>query len=416
MGTNDDNIRLYNQDDISEFSMDIQQKFFFNKLQEKLYNILNEFLIKEEKNGKKEYKTKIQRIMKIISELDIIKPKINKINDCIWEEKNKNYENPLIHQKKWFELYKKITIKYVIQKGENDTKKYSNEEYLNIEIKYIKEEIERQNNYINKIFHDELNNIFFLHLIKDYMINQEEDKNLFEMEKMNELKMLYEILNIISPSSSDEENIIKDNNQISFKKSKTESEGLKILKIQFKEYIKKNYSSVINNKNLYNYGENSKKIIKESINIKKKFDEFIYFCFNNDNDFIKIKDQEIILLVKAYRFNHSYFSKYVDFCMKHEFINKTQDEIEEIIDEIIFMIKNSNQINIIRKELNKYLFCRLINDSFISIKLEDIFISKFTHSFINSPQSKEIINIFRESEKVIEDYKKIRLIKESLQE
>ena len=39
--------------------MDIYQKFFFNKLQEKLYNILNEFLIKEERNGKKEYKTKI---------------------------------------------------------------------------------------------------------------------------------------------------------------------------------------------------------------------------------------------------------------------------------------------------------------------------------------------------------------------
>lgn len=56
--------------------------------------------------------------------------------------------------------------------------------------------------------------------------------------------------------------------------------------------------------------------------------------------------------------------------------------------------------------MNKYLFRRLINDSFISIKLEDIFISKFTQSFINSPQSKEIINIFRESEKVIEDYKK----------
>ena len=107
MGTNDDNIRLYNQDDISEFSMDIYQKFFFNKLQEKLYNILNEFLIKEERNGKKEYKTKIQRIMKIISDMDIIKPKINKINDCIWEEKNKNYENPLIHQKNGLNYIKK---------------------------------------------------------------------------------------------------------------------------------------------------------------------------------------------------------------------------------------------------------------------------------------------------------------------
>ena len=171
MGTNDDNIRLYNQDDISEFSMDIYKEFFFNKLRDKLYNILNEFLIKEERNGKTEYRQRIQKVMEIISNMDIIKPKIIKLNENNsfgWEEKNKDINNPLIYQRSWFELYKKMTEEYVREKYENDIEKYSIQEYLNTEIKYINEEITRQYSYTNKIFHSSINYILFQYLINNF--------------------------------------------------------------------------------------------------------------------------------------------------------------------------------------------------------------------------------------------------------
>ena len=381
LGTdNNNNKRIYKQDDISEFSMAIYKEYFFNKLQDKLYNILIELIIKKERNDKTEYKQKIQRIIEIISNMDIIKPKIIKTNNCIWEEKNQNLGNQLIYQQKWFELYQKEIIKFVKEKYENDIEKYSYKEYFYIEIKYINEEIKRQNNYLTEKFHNKLNKIFYDLLIRDYMRNQKEVKRLFEDEKTEMLKMLYEILKSIIPSASII-NLHAVNNQIG-NNNQNELGGLKILKICFKDYIRKNYISVINNNDLYNYDENSKNIIQESIKIKKKFDEFISSCFNNDNEFIEIKNQEIIPLVEATRSNDDYLPNYVDHCMKQGFINKSEDEVKEIMDEIIFMLKKNIYSHRIINELDKKLFIRLLKkDLSSSNKFEIMFINKFNEAF-----------------------------------
>ena len=411
LGTDNNNKRIYKQDDISEFSMAIYKEYFFNKLQDKLYNILIELIIKKERNDKTEYKQKIQRIIEIISNMDIIKPKIIKTNNCIWEEKNQNLGNQLIYQQKWFELYQKEIIKFVKEKYENDIEKYSYKEYFYIEIKYINEEIKRQNNYLTEKFHNKLNKIFYDLLIRDYMRNQKEVKRLFEDEKTEMLKMLYEILKSIIPSASII-NLHAVNNQIG-NNNQNELEGLKILKICFKDYIRKNYISVINNNDLYNYDENSKNIIQESIKIKKKFDEFISSCFNNDNEFIEIKNQEIIPLVKANRSNDDYLPNYVDHCMKQGFINKSEDEVKEIMDEIIFMLKKNIYSHRIINELDKKLFIRLLKkDLSSSNKFEIMFINKFNEAFeFNSSKMKRIMDDFLKNEKVIEDYKQTSINK-----
>ena len=46
--------------------MDRYKKYFFDKLQIKLFIILNEILIREERNGNMEHRSKIQQIMKIV--------------------------------------------------------------------------------------------------------------------------------------------------------------------------------------------------------------------------------------------------------------------------------------------------------------------------------------------------------------
>ena len=78
----------YKENDISEFSMYIYKKFFFDKLQVKLYQILNELLIRDERNGNNEHRDKILFIMEIINSMDIIKPKIAKKgeNEFMWIE------------------------------------------------------------------------------------------------------------------------------------------------------------------------------------------------------------------------------------------------------------------------------------------------------------------------------------------
>ena len=59
-GTDDkNNVRKYQEDDVSEFSMQIFKKNFFDKLQDKVYDSLNEILIREERNGNNEHRDKI---------------------------------------------------------------------------------------------------------------------------------------------------------------------------------------------------------------------------------------------------------------------------------------------------------------------------------------------------------------------
>ena len=54
-----DNTRVFQEDDVSEFSMRIYKDEFFDKLQDKVYNSLNEILIREERNGNMEDRSKI---------------------------------------------------------------------------------------------------------------------------------------------------------------------------------------------------------------------------------------------------------------------------------------------------------------------------------------------------------------------
>ena len=63
-------IRLYKQDDVSEFSMDIYKEYFFDKLEKKLFKIMNDIIIRNENNNNIEYSKKFEAIMKIINYVD----------------------------------------------------------------------------------------------------------------------------------------------------------------------------------------------------------------------------------------------------------------------------------------------------------------------------------------------------------
>ena len=183
--------RKYKENDISEFSMYIYKKCFFDKLQIKLYQILNELLIRDEKNGNSKYRgnrDKILLIMEIINSMDLIKPKIVKDkNEFKWKETSgETSNNPLTYQKKWFEYFKEETIKYAKNKGEKDIKTLSAPEYMLCELKYINAENEREKSYINAIFHEEINKINFENLIVNNMnVLKEMDSCINNMFKNN---------------------------------------------------------------------------------------------------------------------------------------------------------------------------------------------------------------------------------------
>ena len=267
---------IYNEDDISEFSMYIYKKYFFDKLQIKLFIILNEILIREERDDNMEYRSKIKSIMNIINYMDIIKPKImrNKENLFIWKETSKNENNPLTYQKKWFEYFKEETIKYVKNKAENDIKKYSVSEYIKNILKYINEEYERQACYINNIFHNEINNINNEYLIENNIKKIiEQDTGVNFMLKNNKKEELYEVFELFN----------------------LYPHYLDLLKTSFKDFIKERGNELINDKELL---KDQKKFIQELINLKKEMDVFVIECFENNKDFQNAENEEFRSLMK----------------------------------------------------------------------------------------------------------------------
>ena len=387
MGTIDDNSRLYDQDDISEFSMDIYKEFFFNKLIDKLYNILNEFLIKEERNGKTEYRQRIQKVMKIISNMDIIKPKIIKLNENNsfgWEEKIKDINNPLIYQRRWFELYKKMTGEYLHEKYKNDIEKYSIQEYLNIEIKFINEEIERQNNYINKIFHEDLNDKLFFYLI-----------NFFYIKKKKE------IMTMIKKKNISDINLV-------FQLSKFHPNGIKLFEDEIVRYLIYRFSLL--NKD-YKLAIKFEKLIPALIELIKEIDKFILLYFDKDSiESIKEKIRlNLTNIMKDKRIFAYSLSDYIDYCMTELFKDKSQEEIEQILNDIIFIFNIINIKLIFKDEFEMKLSQRLLNNLSISLEYEKLFISKLKN-IVGATYTSEMIsmiNDIEESKRTRNDYKNL---------
>ena len=115
-GTEDGkNVRKYIEDDVSEFSMVIYKDNFLNKLEPKLFANLNEPQIQEEINSNLECRKKIIRIIRIIFDMEIIKPKIIKKADISfgWMEIGYYYNNnyaPSERLKKYEDFCKKIGL------------------------------------------------------------------------------------------------------------------------------------------------------------------------------------------------------------------------------------------------------------------------------------------------------------------
>ena len=268
-GTDDkNNVRKYQEDDVSEFSMKIFKKDFFDKLEDKVYDSLNEILIREERNGNNEYRFKINTIMKTIQSMDFKKPKIKKISETSnnWEAVGSAIE--LNYQRKWFDNFKKETIRYIKNKAEKDIKNYSAPEYIKCELKYLKEEDERLDSYVYGGFHKEIKDINYEYLIKNNsqsLVDMDTGINkMFITKRKEELKEVYQLFSFYQDS-------------------------LKLIQSSFRAYIKERLLALINDKEL---SQDPKKLNPALIDLKKEMDEIVSLCFENSNDFQDLKNKE----------------------------------------------------------------------------------------------------------------------------
>ena len=354
-GTDDkNNVRKYQQDDVSEFSMEIYKENFFDKLKNKIFSSLNEILIRDERNGNNEFRIKLISIMKTLQCMDYNKPRILKISETSknWQEEEKDTAKiKLTYQDEWFKYFESETIKYIRNKAERDIKNNSAPEYVKCELKYLDEEDERLDSYVYGGYHARIKEINYEYLIKNnaqQIVDMDTGiNNMFKTKKKDELNEVYQLFSFYP-------------------------ECLKLIQSSFRAYIKERLLALYNDKE---FSKDPKKFVPALIDLKKEMDEIVVLCFANDNDFQDQENKEFSVLMSKDHYPKQ-LANYADFCMRNGFKGKSEEEIEGTLNDIISIFKNINSKLVFQSETEKKMSDRLIKGLSINMNAEKMLISK----------------------------------------
>ena len=348
------NVRKYQEDNVSEFSMKIYKENFFNKLKNKIFSSLNEILIRDERNGNNEFRIKLISIMKTLQCMDYNKPRIFKISETSknWQEEEKDTAKiKLTYQDEWFKYFESETIKYIRNKAERDIKNNSAPEYVKCELKYLNEEDERLDSYVYGGYHARIKEINYEYLIKNnaqQIVDMDTGiNNMFKTKKKDELNEVYQLFSFYP-------------------------ECLKLIQSSFRAYIKERLLALYNDKE---FSKDPKKFVPALIDLKKEMDEIVVLCFANDNDFQDQENKEFSVLMSKDHYPKQ-LANYADFCMRNGFKGKSEEEIEGTLNDIISIFKNINSKLVFQSETEKKMSDRLIKGLSINMNAEKMLISK----------------------------------------
>jgi len=348
------NVRKYQEDNVSEFSMKIYKENFFDKLKNKIFSSLNEILIRDERNGNNEFRIKLISIMKTLQCMDYYKPRIFKISETSknWKEEEKDTTKiKLAYQDEWFKYFESETIKYIRNKAERDIKNNSAPEYVKCELKYLDEEDERLDSYVYGGYHARIKEINYEYLIKNnaqQIVDMDTGiNNMFKTKKKDELNEVYQLFSFYP-------------------------ECLKLIQSSFRAYIRERLLALYNDKE---FSKDPKKFVPALIDLKKEMDEIVVLCFANDNDFQDQENKEFSVLMSKDHYPKQ-LANYADFCMRNGFKGKSEEEIEGTLNDIISIFKNINSKLVFQSETEKKMSDRLIKGLSINMNAEKMLISK----------------------------------------
>ena len=108
-------------------------------------------------------RTKIKKMLKILEDVDIKLPELNRANEEYFWSGDSTY----VVMKEWFASLVIETKNYISEKSKREISKLSAPEYTRSCLKYLVEEKERCDEYILKEFHNKINEINFKHLIEE---------------------------------------------------------------------------------------------------------------------------------------------------------------------------------------------------------------------------------------------------------
>ena len=371
---------------LAKSAMNLYKERFFDEIKPEIFIEVNK-LIKEERNGNLESRSRIKKVMKILKDLDLEMPRIIKENNRImWiseKEEDEKGETPI--QNEWFENYFKYeTTKFAEAKANADIHSMSAPEYVLSQLKYLDEENERKIEYINQKYHNQIDKINSEKLIGDVMHELAEMdtgvKNMLETKKDDQLTNIYKLFKLLPRSLTE-------------------------ITEKFDPYIRSRGKALYENKEL---SKDPKKFVPELINLKKEMDNLVQECFENNADFQDVKNKAFSLfMTKDYYAKQ--LSNYTDFCMRNGFKGKSQEEIENTLNDIIGLFKCLNSKLVFQNESNKKMSERLIKKVSLSTLSEKSFISKLKQeagvTYVSKMQ--EMMSDLEKNKKETESYKSL---------
>ena len=369
---------------LAKCALNLYKNKFFENLKEKIFTEVNK-LIKEDRRGNRDYRPKIKNVMKILRYLDFQNPKIVKENNRIfWTDDLTNNEKPETEiQNLWYDNYfEGDTAKFASDKGKNDIQTMSAPEYVLSQLKYLDEEYEREKEFIHEKYHERINKLNYEHLIGTHMKEiasmDTGIKNMLETKNDIQLTNLYKLFKLYPAS-------------------------LKEITEEFQPYIKNRGNVIYENKEL---SKDPKKFIPELISLKKEMDKLVYECFENNNDFQDVKNKAFSLFMKRDVYAKQ-LSNYADYCMRLGFKGKSQEEIENTLNDIIDLFKCLNSKLVFQNEANKKMSERLIKKQNLSTLAERMFITKLKQeagvTYVSKMQ--EMMNDLEKNKNETDNYK-----------
>ena len=368
---------------LAKGALNLYDNQFFESIKRNIFIEVNK-LIKEDRNGNREYRPKIKIVMKILSCLDYEFPKILKEkNNILWmkDKENEGAENEV--QNLWYnDYFEGETINYADEKGNKDIQTLSAPEYIKSQLKYLDDEYERQKEFIHPSFHERINKLNYEYLIGKHM------KEIASMD--TGIKNMF---------------VTKNNEQLTdlYKLFKLYPKSLEEIKEEFQPYIRSRGNAIYEDKEL---SKDPKKFIPKLIELKKEMDKLVLDCFENDNDFQDKKNKAFSLFMKKDVYAKQ-LSNYTDFCMRNGFKGKSQEDIDKTLNDIIDLFKCLNSKLVFQNEANKKMSERLIKKQSLSAVSERSFITKLKQeagvTYVNKMQ--EMMNDLEKNKTETDNYK-----------
>jgi len=354
---------------LAKHSMDLYKSIFFEAFKKDIFIEVDK-LINEERNsfGTNESKAKIKSVIKILKEMNFLKPKIMSERKKIFWINESHYESLSEFEinNLWInEYFLKDTEKFIKNKSITDFQRMAILDYLSTQIKYLEEENERLKEYIAPQYHDTINKLNYKYLMgqykKEFEITNEVIMKALEKHENTQLINMYQISKLLPDYLDD-----------------IEKELTKYIKNSCKKFFEDSETS-----------KDKNKFFCEIVNLRKKMDILLSQCFQNDINFRGVIDRAF----NSYLIKDKYakqLSIYVDYYMRKGFRGKPKEEINNILDDIIVFFSCLNSKLIFQIDAIKKMSERLLKKESLSIINERSFVTKLKQeagvSFVDKMQ------------------------------